>query len=146
MYQEIDVIKNFGKAKRSLWIRSLVPSVALASMFAMGWAGSARAQSDAPAPRVSTIDWVSERCDYLIAKTDEGYAVVFIMSPAKLSVGDTLEGDIHSVGYIRRIIKQGSGDVIMMRGEKYGIKRKVAVKTIREYSRYCKPEDTEAQQ
>jgi hypothetical protein len=98
--------------------------------------------ADEPAaPRISTVDWAQEKCDYLIAKNEDGYTIVSILSPGKFTAGDVLEGDIHSVGYIRRIVKQGSGDVIMMRGEKYGIKRKVAVKTVREWSRYCKPED-----
>lgn len=107
------------------------------------FSSTAFAQTDAQ-PRVSTVDWTGEKCDYLIAKNEDGYTVVSILSPAKFSIGDVLEGDIHSVGYIRRIVKQGSGDVIMMRGEKYGIKRKLAVKYVREWSRYCKPEDEAA--
>ncbi|MBI1394468.1 MAG: hypothetical protein GC151_00700 [Betaproteobacteria bacterium] len=85
------------------------------------------------------VVWSNERCDYVLAKNEDGYGVVQKATPIVLAPGDKLEGALDEVGFFRKVTKVGGDQPVMMRGMKYGILRKEAVNTIWEWSRYCNP-------
>ncbi|MCW5625144.1 MAG: hypothetical protein KIT73_10560 [Burkholderiales bacterium] len=105
---------------------------------AVAWSGVVGAQSGEPVQ--VTVEWVStnDRCDFVLVKNDEGHGVLLKLSPVTLEPGDTLTGPFDRINVSGRAVK-GNGDAAMMRGLKYGERRKVAVGAIEEWSRFCKP-------
>lgn len=91
--------------------------------------------------RAVTVEvvWLDEKCDYILAKNDDGHAILFRAMPFDLKPGDRLEGPLDQVGYFRKIAKVGSDETAMMRAEKYGVRRQLAVNLIYDWSRNCDP-------
>ncbi len=102
---------------------------------------------DPPVSAVTTVEWFSERCDYVLTKNADGYGVVLKFNQITFEPGDTIVGDLSRINVTRRVEKGSTGEGTMMRGLKYGVRRKEAVGAIKEWSRYCKPpvEDPAAQ-
>ena len=102
---------------------------------------------DPPASAVTTVDWFSERCDYVLTKNADGYGVVLKFNQITFERGDTIVGDLSRINVTKRVEKGSTGEGTMMRGLKYGVRRKEAVTAIKDWSRYCKPpmEDPAAQ-
>lgn len=102
---------------------------------------------DPPASAVTTVEWFSERCDYLLTRNADGYGVVLKFNQITFEPGDTIVGDLSRINVTKRVEKGSTGEGTMMRGLKYGVRRKEAVGAIKEWSRYCKPplEDPAAQ-
>ncbi len=87
-----------------------------------------------------TVDWSSERCDFILTKNQDGHGVVLKLTPVILEQGEVLVGDLDRINYSGRVVRQSNGEGVMMRGLKYGIRRKAALDTILDWgSRYCKP-------
>ena len=87
-----------------------------------------------------TVDWSSERCDFILTKNQDGHGVVLKLTPVLLEQGEVLVGDLDRINYSGRVVRQSNGEGVMMRGLKYGIRRKAALDTILDWgSRYCKP-------
>jgi hypothetical protein len=86
-----------------------------------------------------TVEWTHERCDFVLTKDAEGYGVVLKLTPVEIAAGDVLVGALSRINYTGRVTKQASGEPVMMRALKYGVRRKEAVRSISEYSRHCKP-------
>ncbi|MEI7968883.1 MAG: hypothetical protein WCJ69_07845 [Betaproteobacteria bacterium] len=85
------------------------------------------------------VAWTDPRCDFIVTRNDAGHGVVMRLTPLSLVAGDVLVGSLDEVGYGRKIGKQGSDEAAMMQIRKYGIRRKVALDLVYEWSRYCNP-------
>lgn len=87
-----------------------------------------------------TVDWASERCDFILTKNQDGHGVVLKLTPVVLEQGEVLVGDLDRINYSGRVVRQSNGEGVMMRGLKYGVRRRAALDTILDWgSRYCKP-------
>ncbi|MBK8015964.1 MAG: hypothetical protein IPK20_04085 [Betaproteobacteria bacterium] len=85
------------------------------------------------------VVWHDPKCDFVLVKNEDGHGIVLKASPIELKSGDVLDGALDQVGYFRRIAKVGTEETSMMRGMKYGVRRKVAVELISDWSSYCNP-------
>lgn len=85
------------------------------------------------------VVWLGEKCDYVLVRNEDGHTILFRASPFELKLGDKLEGAMDQVGYFRKMTKVGTSDTAMMRSEKYGVRRHVAVNLMMDWSRYCEP-------
>ena len=93
-----------------------------------------------PAQAVTAeVVWLDAKCDYILVKNEDGHAILFRAMPFDLKPGDRLEGPMEQVGYFRKISKAGTEETAMMRAEKYGVRRQVAVNLIFDWSRNCDP-------
>lgn len=94
----------------------------------------------APAQAVTAeVVWLDAKCDYILVKNEDGHAILFRAMPFDLKPGDRLEGPMDQVGYFRKISKAGTEETAMMRAEKYGVRRQLAVNLIFDWSRNCDP-------
>ncbi|MEO8039761.1 MAG: hypothetical protein ABI794_13410 [Betaproteobacteria bacterium] len=98
-----------------------------------------RADADEMEPVTVTVEWTAEKCDFVLTKDEYGHGVVRKLSPVTLEAGEVLVGNLSRINFSGRVIKQATGEATMMRGMRYGVRRKEAVRTIVEWSRYCKP-------
>lgn len=104
------------------------------------WAAVFALAGAAPAHAVQAeVIWSDAKCDFVLTRNEDGHGIVLKASPFDLKPGDVLDGAIDQVGYFRRIAKLSSGETSMMRGMKYGIRRKEAVDLIMDWSRLCDP-------
>lgn len=85
------------------------------------------------------VVWLDAKCDYILVKNEDGHAILFRAMPFDLKPGDKLEGPMEQVGYFRKITKAGTDETAMMRAEKYGVRRQLAVSLIYDWSRNCDP-------
>ncbi len=85
------------------------------------------------------VVWLDAKCDYVLVKNEDGHAILFRASPFDLKLGDKLEGAMDQVGYFRKMTKVGTAEMAMMRSEKYGVRRQLAVNLMMDWSRYCEP-------
>ncbi len=94
----------------------------------------------APASAVTAeVVWLDAKCDYILVKNEDGHAILFRAMPFDLKPGDQLEGPLDQVGYFRKIAKAGTEETAMMRAERYGVRRQLAVNLIFDWSRNCDP-------
>lgn len=85
------------------------------------------------------VVWNDDKCDFVLVKNEDGHAVVLKASPISLQPGDVLDGQLDQVGFFRKIAKAGTGETTMMRTMKYGVRRKVAVEIMQDWSSRCDP-------
>ncbi len=85
------------------------------------------------------VVWLDAKCDYVLVKNEDGHAILFRASPFELKLGDKVEGPMDQVGYFRKIARVGTSETAMMRSEKYGVRRQLAVNLMMDWSRYCEP-------
>ncbi len=87
-----------------------------------------------------TVDWTTERCEFVLTKNQDGYGVVLKLTQVVLEPGEVLVGDLDRINYSGRVVRQALDQGVMMRGLKYGVRRKVALNTIFDWgSRFCNP-------
>jgi hypothetical protein len=115
----------------------VTPRLALATLLAL--CAVPALADEVPASAVTTVDWFSERCDYVLTKNADGYGVVLKFNQITFEPGDTIVGDLSRIKVTKWVEKGSTGEGTMMRGLKYGVRRKEAVGAIKEWSRYCKP-------
>jgi hypothetical protein len=127
--------RNAAPAHHAVW-RVLRRAVLVAALLA-STSGAAVAQGMETVE--VTVEWVNERCDFVLTRNDEGYGVVLKLTPVQVSAGDMLEGALARINYTGRVVNKSTGEAVMMRGLKYGVRRKEAVRSITGYSRNCKP-------
>lgn len=113
-----------------------VRTLAAGAGFAMAaLAGSAHGRDDV----TMEVAWTDDRCDFVVSRDAHGYGIAMRLTPLALRSGDVLVGALDEIGYGRKIAKQGTDDAAMMQIRKYGIRRKVALDLVYDWSRQCNP-------
>lgn len=107
----------------------------LAAGAAFALAASAHARDDV----TMEVAWTDDRCDFVVSRDAHGYGIAMRLTPLALRSGDVLVGALDEIGYGRKIAKQGTDDAAMMQIRKYGIRRKVALDLVYDWSRQCNP-------
>jgi hypothetical protein len=85
------------------------------------------------------VAWTDERCDFIVMRNEHGHGIAMRLTPLKLREGDKLRGALDEIGFGRKIAKLGTDDGAMMQVRKYGIRRKIALDFVYEWSRQCNP-------
>ncbi len=80
-------------------------------------------------PNEAVVIWERDRCEYVLIQKADGHGIIMQFSAERLKPGDVIESEFHfSVNSGKKFTNKGTGETGMLRGYKFGLTRKQALK------------------